>query len=287
MYEVAVVGSSGFLGAATMKAFDVAGCSAVGFTLERPMFVDGVLDEAAEGVRTVVWCASRINPLLAAEHPELVARDAADLHEALEHFLTWPRPPRVIAFSSGGTVYGPPAAPPYAESMEASPVNAYGAAKLAIERQLRESGLESVSLRIANAFGPGQRPAPGQGVLAHWMEAVLSGGEVHLYGDATATRDYVFVDDIARAVVAAHAAEAPPAIVNIGTGVPTTLDELLQALEFAVVPARFDTVRHPARFTDTAHSTLDVTLAASALGWRPQVSLDAGVAAMWQWRASQ
>jgi UDP-glucose 4-epimerase len=119
------------------------------------------------------------------------------------------------------------------------------------------------------------------------MAAILGGGEVHLYGDTDATRDYVYVDDIASAVVAAHRAEAPPAIVNVGTGIPTTLDRLLESLEFAVAPARFDTVRHPARSTDTAHSTLDATRAREALGWSATVSLDEGVAKMWQWRASQ
>jgi len=173
------------------------------------------------------------------------------------------------------------------ETMAPAPVNEYGAAKLDLERQLAGSMLETVALRVANAYGPGQRPAPGQGVLAHWMEAVLSGGEVHLYGDPASTRDYVYVDDIARAVVAAHRADAPPPVVNIGSGIPTTLDRLLESLEFAVAPARFDTVRHPARSTDTAHSTLDATLALQAFGWRPTVSLDEGVAKMWQWRASK
>ncbi|NTV38668.1 MAG: NAD-dependent epimerase/dehydratase family protein [Demequinaceae bacterium] len=287
MYEVAVVGSSGFLGGAVMNALAAAGCAAVGFTLDRPLFADGVLDGEAGSVRTVVWCASRINPRLASERPELVEQDRADLAEALAHFDSWERPPRVIAFSSGGTVYGPPAVPPYAEAMETAPVNEYGAAKLGLERQLAASGLDTVSLRVANAYGPGQRPAPGQGVLAHWMEAVLSGGEVHLYGDASATRDYVYVDDIASAVLTVHLAVAPPPVVNVGTGVPTTLDRLLESLEFAVAPARFDTVRHPARATDTEHSTLDVTLAREALGWAPAVSLNEGVARMWNWRVAQ
>jgi UDP-glucose 4-epimerase len=287
VYEVAVVGAAGFLGAAVLTALDAGNVTAVGFTLDSPLFPDGRIAQTGRDVRTVVWCASRINPRLATENPELVEQDTADLAQALTEFSTWARPPRVIAFSSGGTVYGPPSNPPYAEAMEPSPVNAYGEAKLQLENQLIDSGLESVSLRVANAYGPGQRPAPGQGVLAHWMAAILGGGEVHLYGDTDATRDYVYVDDIASAVVAAHRAEAPPAIVNVGTGIPTTLDELLEALEFAVAPARFDTVRHPARATDTAHSTLDVTLAREALGWEPAVGLNQGVAKMWQWRTSQ
>jgi UDP-glucose 4-epimerase len=287
VYEVAVVGAAGFLGAAVMSAMADAGYSAGGFTLDRPLFSGGVVDAEAADVRTVVWCASRTNPRLASERPELVERDRGDLAEALAQFASWDRPPRVIAFSSGGTVYGPPAVPPYAETMAPAPVNEYGAAKLALERQLAASKLETVSLRVANAYGPGQRPAPGQGVLAHWMEAVLSGGEVHLYGDASSTRDYVYVDDVAQAVVAAHRADAPPPVVNIGSGIPTTLDRLLESLEFAVAPARFDTVRHPARSTDTEHSTLDATLAREELGWNPTVSLDEGVAKMWQWRALQ
>jgi UDP-glucose 4-epimerase len=287
VYEVAVVGAAGFLGAAVLSAMADAGYSAGGFTLDRPLFSGGVVDAEAADVRTVVWCASRTNPRLASERPELVERDRGDLAEALAQFASWDRPPRVIAFSSGGTVYGPPAVPPYAETMAPAPVNEYGAAKLALERQLAGSKLETVSLRVANAYGPGQRSAPGQGVLAHWMEAVLSGGEVHVYGDALSTRDYVYIDDVAQAVVAAHRADAPPPVVNIGSGHPTTLDRLLESLEFAVAPARFDTVRHPARSTDTEHSTLDATLAREALGWSPTVRLDEGVAKMWQWRALQ
>jgi UDP-glucose 4-epimerase len=287
VYEVAVVGAAGFLGTAIMSTLADAGLPPVGFTVDWPLISGGILAADAASVRTVVWCASRINPRLAAERPELVERDRADLAEALAQFASWERPPRVIAFSSGGTVYGPPAEPPFVESMEPAPVNEYGVAKLDLERQLAGSELETVSLRVANAYGPGQRPAPGQGVLAHWMEAVLSGGEVHLYGDPSSTRDYVYVDDIARAVLAAHLADSPPAVVNIGSGLPTTLDRLLESLEFAVAPARFDTVRHPARSTDTDHSTLDAALAREALGWSPAVTLDEGVAAMWHWRASQ
>lgn len=170
-----MVGAAGFLGTAIMKSLAEAGVAAVGYTLDRPMLVDGVVDADALGVRTVVWCASRINPRLAAEQPHLIDEDRADLDAALFAFTSWGSPPRLVIFSSGGTVYGPPSVPPYAEDPDPYPVNAYGSAKLVIERHVRQSGIDSVALRVANAYGPGQRPAPGQGVLAHWMEAVVKG----------------------------------------------------------------------------------------------------------------
>jgi len=286
VYEAVVVGAGGFLGSAVMRAFLAAGIDATGYTLERPLFVDGRLDADARGARTVVWCASRINPRLAAEEPALIAADVADLDEAIAEFRSWETPPRIVTFSSGGTVYGPPSEPPFAESDDTHPVNAYGEAKLMLEEHLRASGLDAIALRVANAYGPGQRPAPGQGVLAHWMEAILAGEEVQLYGDPDATRDYVFVDDIARAAVAAHAAPTCPAILNVGSGQATTLDDLLTALEPVVRPHVLRVARHPARATDTAHSTLDISLAAEAVGWQPQVSLADGVALQWKWRTA-
>jgi len=287
VYEVAIVGAGGFLGGAVMRAFAAAGTAAVGYTLDNPMLVDGVLAPEARGAKTVVWCASRINPRLAAEQPHLIEEDRDDLDRALSEFLTWERPPRIIIFSSGGTVYGPPSVPPYAEDPDPYPVNAYGSAKLVIERHVRQSGIDSVALRVANAYGPGQRPAPGQGVLAHWMEAVVKGDQVHVFGDPSATRDYVYVDDIARAVVAVHHAKTAPSILNVGSGTATSLDDLLLVLSSVVQPLKVDVVRHGARDTDTAHSTLDVNLGRETLGWQAEVDILRGVELMWQWRQTQ
>lgn len=287
MYEVAVVGAAGFLGGAVMRAFAAAGISAVGYTLDNPMLVDGVVAAEARGVRTVVWCASRINPQLAAEQPHLIDMDRADLDDALSEFSTWERPPRIIIFSSGGTVYGPPATAPFVEDPDPAPVNDYGLAKLMIERHVRESGLDSVALRASNAYGPGQVPAPGQGVLAHWMSAVMTGEQVHVYGEPSATRDYIYVDDIARATVAAHQAHVAPPIVNVGSGTATSLEQLLEALRLVVAPRSLDVVVHGARDTDTVHSVLDVTLGREALGWQAEVDIRRGVEMMWAWRQTQ
>ncbi len=287
MYEVAVVGAAGFLGGAIMRAFAAAGTAAGGYTLENPLLVAGRAVSEARDVRTVVWCASRINPRLAVEQPHLIDKDRADLDDALSEFSTWERPPRIVIFSSGGTVYGPPATAPFVEDPDPEPVNDYGRAKLMIERHVKESGLDSVALRASNAYGPGQKPAPGQGVLAHWMRAIMNGEQVHLYGEPSATRDYIYVDDIARAAVAAHAADVAPSIVNVGSGTATSLGELLEALRRVVAPRTFDVVEHGARDTDTVHSVLDVSLAREALGWQAEVDILRGVELMWQWRQTQ
>lgn len=284
VYEVAVVGAAGLIGGAVVRACGEAAIAALPLTLDRPLVLDGAVDDDARGVRTVVWSASRINPRMAAEHPELIAADLADLSRAIDALTALPTPPRLITFSSGGTVYGPPGVPPFKETDSVHPVNAYGEAKLAIEALLAASGLDTVVLRVANAYGPGQRAAHGQGVLAYWMESILAGEPVHLYGDPAATRDYVYIDDIATAVLAAQRAVAPPAIVNVGSGTATTLDHLLDALRPVVGPRSIHVVRHPPRPTDTLHSTLDSSLARTALGWEPSVSLADGVAAMWRWR---
>ena len=287
MYEAAVVGAAGFLGSAVIEAFNAADAAVTGFTLDRPLVDGGQLHPDARGVRTLVWCASRINPRLAIEEPALIEADKRDLDEAIALYAQEARPPRIITFSSGGTLYGPPSVPPFAETDEPHPVNSYGEAKLEIEQHVARSGIESIALRVANAYGPGQRPAPGQGVLAHWIEAALNGAEVHVYGDPTATRDYVYVDDIAAAVLASHRAETVPPVVNIGSGVATSLNDLLHILEPIVAPRVLRVVRHHARDTDTAHSTLDASLAREALGWQAQVPLADGIARQWHWRAAQ
>lgn len=286
MYGLAVVGARGFLGSAITQAATREGVPTLRCGRDDPAVVDGRLADGIADARAVVWCASRVNPRLAAEHPELVERDLADFHEFLTLLSALPEAPRVILLSSGGTVYGPPASPPFSESDAPAPVNAYGASKLALERALADSGLDGVALRVANAYGPGQRPAPGQGVLAHWMTAVSQGRPVGVYGDPDATRDYVFVNDVADAVLAAASAATVPPVLNIGSGEATTLEHLLDALREAVAPAEVEVERGPARATDTTHSTLNVALARESLGWSARTSLHDGVAAMWEWMRS-
>ncbi len=282
VYDVALVGSSGFLGSAVARALAIRGERVAAFTLDEPPMVDGALDPRFAGVRSVVWVAARVNPVLAVQHPELADVETAEFRDFLRAAGDLRPAPRVVFVSSGGTVYGPPARAPFSEDHPTHPVNAYGALKRDLEIALAASGLDHVILRVSNAYGPGQRPAPGQGVVAHWLEAVREGRPITVYGDRASTRDYVFIDDVVRALVRAHGAEGPlPGIVNIGSGVPSTLDHVLAALEAAVAPRAVAVAEKPARDTDATHAWLDVSLARSALDWEATVGLDEGVARAW------
>ena len=113
---------------------------------------------------------------------------------------------RVIFASSGGTVYGEPEVFPCPETHSTHPVCPYGVSKLTGEHYLfyysRIFGLETVSLRYANVYGPRQDPHGEAGVVAIFCQRLLAGQECTIYGDGLQTRDYVFVGDVARANVA-------------------------------------------------------------------------------------
>jgi UDP-glucose 4-epimerase len=282
-YEVAVVGHRGFLGGTVFRILADAGISVRGYGSGDPLHEEGRPSRDLESVRTVVWCAGRANPRLALENPALAAEDVTNLAEALDALMTLPMAPRIVLLSSGGTVYGPPAVPPFKETDAPAPVNAYGLAKLAQERVLDAWPGTAVALRVANAYGPGQVAAPGQGVVAHWIASARAGSAITLYGDPESTRDYVYVDDVARAVQAVHRIEDDlPSVVNIGSGEATTLSQLMDAFGAAIAPVAIEVVCEEARSTDATHSVLDVSLAREALGWAPTVDLVEGMRAQWE-----
>jgi UDP-glucose 4-epimerase len=104
-----------------------------------------------------------------------------------------------------------------------------------------------------------------------------------MYGDSESTRDYVFAQDVARAVCAVHRHPGKlPEAVNIGSGQATTLEGLLEAFRAAVASLRIEVVHERARTTDASHSVLDVSLAREVLGWAPTVALVDGIAAQWE-----
>jgi UDP-glucose 4-epimerase len=172
------------------------------------------------------------------------------------------------------------------ETYAKDPESPYGIAKLSVEYYMgyytRQHGMECVALRFANVYGPRQDPHGEAGVVAIFCNRILEGRAMTTFGDGQQTRDYVFVKDVARAVLAAATRPLPPAgpldarAVNVGTGVETTVNELARLLTQA---SGTDTPveRAPARVGELQRSALVVDKAKRELGWTPQVSLADGL----------
>lgn len=281
--RAAVIGASGFLGSALVHELTVRGRAPAMFTRSTPYLTpDGALQAELAGADTIFWLASSIRPATADEENAAAAADQARLASLLDGLDHDARAStRVVVVSSGGTVYDPTSPAPHAETAPLAPANSYGVAMLAIERLVRERVRECTVLRVSNAYGPGQVARRGQGVIAHWLTALADGRQVHLMGSDEVARDYVFVGDVVDALVRVHDAELAPPVVNIGSGRPTTLAELLDLVRDTVAPVPVDVVREPGRSFDAPSTWLDISLAREVLGWKPCIELRDGLERTW------
>jgi UDP-glucose 4-epimerase len=183
---------------------------------------------------------------------------------------------RFVFFSSGGAIYG---------DMDVSareddplrPISPYGRHKIEGEKLVSAFGLSYAVLRPANVYGPRQRGDIEGGVVAIFLQRWRESRELVVFGDGRAVRDYVYVQDVARAVLRAVDARESGTW-NIGTGVPTSVNGVIDALgrHLGEPPAG---VRHaPPRAGELQRACLNPSLAIQDLGWRPQVTFDAGIA---------
>jgi UDP-glucose 4-epimerase len=199
---------------------------------------------------------------------------------------------RVVFASSGGVVYGESADPPHPESAPKLPMSPYGVSKLSSEFYLAAytqlHGLEVVSLRYANVYGPRQSPHGEAGVVAIFGNRLREGEPLTIYGDGKQTRDYVFVGDVVRANLAATR-WAVPAVqtiddvaFNVGTAVETSVLELAKALLHAS-GASVPLTHAPERRGELLRSAVSPEKAAQLLNWRPQVQLSDGLRETYEW----
>lgn len=284
--RVAVIGAGGFIGGHAVPALRRAGREVATFTRSAPFLDAGRLHPDIEASQTIFWLASSINPQIAAEHPDRVVADRAVLEEFLDHLRRSGAAPTLVLLSSGGTVYDPKTTPPYREDSPTGPISEYGAAKVELERLVAErSPGDAVSVRVANAYGPGQKAASGQGVIAYWMAAARRGEPVTVIGDPENARDYVFVSDIADALVAIDAAEergSLPGVINVGSGEATSLRELADLLGEVIAPLALQVDQRPGRPFDLARTWLAIDIARTHLGWVPRTPLIEGLRRTWQ-----
>lgn len=186
---------------------------------------------------------------------------------------------RFVFASSGGVLYGD-VDEPAPETHPADPISPYGISKMAGEAYVRffhrQHGLHAVSLRYANVYGPRQDPHGEAGVVAIFTERLLRGEPCVINGDGRYVRDYVYVEDVARANVLALERGAAGGAYNIGTGTGTDVNELFARLRELTDPAA-EPQYGPPRPGDLRSNRLDASKARTELGWTADVDLDEGL----------
>jgi len=164
----------------------------------------------------------------------------------------------------------------------------YGVSKLAAEEYLagfrRLGGPPHVSLRYANVYGPRQDPHGEAGVVAIFFEQFTAGEVPTIFGDGEQTRDYVHVEDVVNATLAAQ--NAPGSVYNVGTGIETTVNELFTLCR-NLAGSTVEAVYAPRRPGELERSVLDATRARSDLGWEPAWALDDGLRSTWEWQSGK
>lgn len=186
---------------------------------------------------------------------------------------------KVIFSSSGGAIYGEQEIYPAPETHPTNPMSPYGISKLCGEHYLsyfqRTSGIQVVSLRYANVYGPRQDPEGEAGVISIFLQKMLNNEQPIIYGNGRQTRDFVFVDDVAEANLAAMGQDSH-GVYNVGTGVETSINELFRMLA-GLTGASCKEVHGPAKQGEQMRSVVDPTKIRQELGWDSRVDLADGL----------
>lgn len=196
------------------------------------------------------------------------------LEQAVRHGVR-----KVIFSSSGGAIYGEQQVFPATESHVTQPLSPYGISKLCGEQYLsyyqRVSGVQYVSLRYANVYGPRQDPEGEAGVVAIFIRKLLSHERPIINGNGRQTRDFIFVDDVVEANLAAMGQEVQ-GIYNVGSGQETSINDLFRML-VDLTKATCKEVHGPVKKGEQMRSVVDATKIRQEVGWESKVDLYEGL----------
>jgi len=190
-----------------------------------------------------------------------------------------------VVFTSSGAVYGEQAHQPVREDQSPNPQSPYAVSKLAAEYYVRTIGalwgIETVILRIFNAYGPGQRLPPSHPPVApRFLQQAQRGGSLVIFGGGGQTRDFVYVDDVVDALVAAAtASDVDRRLINVGCGHETSINELVVVVS-EVVGREVEVLHSPAESGGVSRLCADVTAARQLLDYESQVGLQQGLSMM-------
>lgn len=242
------------------------------------------IDRAVKGMDAVVHLAADTRVMDSIENPRLNfdvnVRGTFDLLSSMrEHGVK-----RIISASTGGAILGE-VEPPVNEEMAANPLSPYGAAKLACEGYCSafaaSYGMNAISLRFSNIYGPYCRSK--KSAVAAFLKDIVEKGEVTVYGDGTQTRDFLFSEDLTDGIVSAIESNCSGPY-QLGSGQPTSLNELLAIIKNVCGEDRPFTIKHEAFRPGEVMSTYcDISKARRDLGFNPTTSLEQGVEKVWRY----
>ncbi|HCJ08068.1 MAG TPA: epimerase [Lachnospiraceae bacterium] len=233
-----------------------------------------------EGQDTVYHLVSTNVPTTSNQHISQDIRSnvlfSSDLFEACVRYNV----KKIVFISSGGTVYGKESVCPLKESTPTNPISSYGVQKITIEKLLYlynyMYGLDYRIIRLANPYGPYQRPNGVLGAVTTFTYKALKGEQIQVYGDGTVVRDFIYIDDVIRAIIKIVYGESRHHIFNLGCGYGTSIRTVLETVEEAL-HIKMDIVYQPARAVDVPVNYLDISRYENDYGKLNPISLEDGI----------
>ncbi len=194
---------------------------------------------------------------------------------------------KFVFISSGGTVYGIPGQLPVTENHPLNPISNYGLGKLTMEKLLylyhHNQNFNYTALRVSNAYGERQNLYKNQGVIGVWLQNISQNKPIEIWGDGSVVRDYVYVQDVAKAVLNALEKVKGADIYNIGGGGNGhSLNDIIAAIKHGL-GISFEVNYKPSRNFDVPANVLDISKAIAEIGYQPTIGLSEGISRTWQW----
>lgn len=304
-YTALITGPSGFIGTHLTRylhdkgilvrvitrdraglSFDHAGSTGIE-VVEGSYFEPALVRRALEGVDFVFHLASSTQPRSSNDNPLFDITSNLEGTLSLLDTLREYRHVKLIFASSGGTVYGNATTPLISEEHATDPICSYGIVKLAIEKYIgmfyaeHQAGYQI--LRIANPYGTAGRLNPQQGLIVNVIDKIAKGQGIEIWGDGSVVRDYLYIDDLVRAFYLAAVTPTVDPILNIGTGVGHSINDVITVVSKVMDVAPALTYLDKRSF-DVPVNVLSPKRARAVLNWMPEFSLKQGVAKMLQER---
>ena len=235
-------------------------------------FEEAINDDIIRQQDMIVLLISSVGPNSSMEKPEqCYGKDIIRMLKLLEQIRKC-AVNRLVFISSGGTVYGNQNRDKFREDMETFPINHYGIMKLTQEKILlmynNLYGMNNVIFRLANPYGPGQRVSSGIGAVTTFLQNIMNGEKIHIYGEGKAVRDYIYIDDavnMMRMLLDKEENECEIPVFNIGTGVGKSIAEVLEIVE-KVTKRKAEVEFLGGREIDVSRNVLDISKICRVIG---------------------